>query len=169
VDAPAWAAAGNGPDFLMIGVVTVQDHKEQFLSLKVLLARLTAEETAWYLGFGAHDIPVLVANGLLKPLGHPADNAVRFFALAAVELLRGDVKWLSRHRRYDGTLAEEKRQEGRGRVRSSRSGLRRFNLQSRGFLLTKSQSCHRAVENRPLVGSSKPATSRPEFYNRFMG
>ena len=61
-----------------------------------LPARLTAEETAWYLGFGAHDIPVQVANGLLKPLGHPADNAVRFFGLAAVEPLRGDVNWLSR-------------------------------------------------------------------------
>jgi hypothetical protein len=59
-------------------------------------ARLTAEEAAWYLGFAAHDIPVLVANGLLKPLGHPADNAVKFFALAALEPLRWDTKWLSR-------------------------------------------------------------------------
>ena len=74
----------------------MQDHKEQFMSFKVLPARLTAEEAAWYLGFASHDIPILVANGMLKPLGHPADNAVKFFALAAVELLRGDVKWLSR-------------------------------------------------------------------------
>jgi hypothetical protein len=48
------------------------------------------------LGFAAHDIPVLVANGLLKPLGHPGDSAVKFFALAAVEPLRSDVKWLGR-------------------------------------------------------------------------
>ena len=54
-----------------------------------------AEEAAWYLGFAAHDIPVLVANGLLKPVGHPADNAVKFFALAALEPLRSDTKWLT--------------------------------------------------------------------------
>jgi hypothetical protein len=70
--------------------------KEKFLNLKVVPARLTAEEAAWYLGFAAHDIPVLVANGLLKPLGHPADNAVKFFALATVEPLRTDVRWLAR-------------------------------------------------------------------------
>jgi len=74
----------------------MQQERAQFLSLKVLPARLTVEEAAWYLGFAAHDIPVLVANGLLKPLGHPADNTVKFFALAAVEPLRADVKWLSR-------------------------------------------------------------------------
>lgn len=70
--------------------------KEKFLNLKVIPARLTAEETGWYLGFAAHDIPVLIANGLLKPLGHPGDNAVKFFAFAALEPLRSDVKWLSR-------------------------------------------------------------------------
>jgi len=64
--------------------------------LKLLPARLTAEGAAWHLGFAAHDIPVLVANGLLKPLGHRADNAVKFFAVAALEPLRGDLKWLSR-------------------------------------------------------------------------
>jgi hypothetical protein len=70
--------------------------KEKFLNLKVVPARLTAEETAWYLGFAAHDIPVLVSNGLLKPLGHPGDNAVKFFAFANLEPLRSDTKWLSR-------------------------------------------------------------------------
>jgi hypothetical protein len=74
----------------------VQQDKEQFLNLKNPPARVTAEEAAWYLGFAAHDIPVLVANGLLKPLGHPGDNAVKFFALAVLEPLRADVKWLSR-------------------------------------------------------------------------
>src|SRR5580692_5480678 len=70
--------------------------REKFLNLKQVPARLTAEETAWYLGFSAHDIPILVANGLLKPLGHPGDNAVKFFAYAAIESLRVDVKWLAR-------------------------------------------------------------------------
>lgn len=70
--------------------------REKFLSLKIVPARLTAEETAWYLGFAAHDIPVLVGNGLLKPLGHPSENSVKFFPLPALETLRSDVKWLSR-------------------------------------------------------------------------
>jgi hypothetical protein len=74
----------------------MQQDKERFLNLKLVPARLTAEETAWCLGFAAHDIPVLVAKGLLKPLGHPADNAVKFFALVALEPLRSDTKWLFR-------------------------------------------------------------------------
>jgi hypothetical protein len=78
------------------GMIAMQADKEKFLNLKIVPARLTVEETAWYLGFATHDIPVLVANGLLKPLGHPNDNAVKFFALASVEPLRADVKWLAR-------------------------------------------------------------------------
>jgi hypothetical protein len=74
----------------------MQQDKERFLNLRLVPARLTAEESAWYLGFAAHDIPVLVAKGLLKPLGHPADNAVKFFAWVALEPLRSDTKWLSR-------------------------------------------------------------------------
>jgi hypothetical protein len=78
------------------GTIPVQSDKEKFLNLKIVPARLTAEETAWYLGFAGHDIPVLVAIGLLKPLGHPGDNAVKFFGLYALKPLRSDVKWLSR-------------------------------------------------------------------------
>jgi hypothetical protein len=74
----------------------MQQERQYFLNLKTLPARLTAEEVAWYLGFAAHDIPVLVASGLLKPLGHPAENCAKLFAFAAIEPLRTDVKWLSR-------------------------------------------------------------------------
>lgn len=74
----------------------MQQDKEKFLNLKLLPARLTAEEAGWYLGFASHDIPILVANGLLKPLGHPADNSVKFFALGTLESLRTDIRWLTR-------------------------------------------------------------------------
>lgn len=74
----------------------MQQDKERFLNLRTHPARLTAEEAAWYLGFAAHDMPVLVARGLLKPLGHPTENAVKFFALATLEALRMDPKWLAR-------------------------------------------------------------------------
>jgi len=41
--------------------------KLQFLNLRNLPARLTAEETSWLLGFNPHDIPILIATGLLLP------------------------------------------------------------------------------------------------------
>ena|SRR2546425_8597371 len=70
--------------------------REKFLNLKTPPARLNVEETAWYLGFAAHDIPVLVSHGLLKPLGHPADGTVKFFGFVSLEELRKDPKWLAR-------------------------------------------------------------------------
>jgi len=70
--------------------------REKFLSLRTNPARLSAEETAWCLGFSQHEIPVLVSKGLLKPLGHPVPNTVKYFAATTVEEMRRDVKWLSR-------------------------------------------------------------------------
>ena len=69
---------------------------EQFLNLKTLPARLKAEEAGWYLGFSQHEIPMLVANGMLKPLGRPPVNGVKYFSTAALEELRRDAKWLAR-------------------------------------------------------------------------
>ena len=59
-------------------------------------ARLTATQTAWFLGFKPHEIPVLVATGLLKPLGHPPRNGTKFFATEILDQLRRDEKWLAR-------------------------------------------------------------------------
>jgi len=70
--------------------------REQFLNLKATPARLTAEEAAWCLGFGSHEIPILVAKGLLKPLGRPPANGVKYFAATALAELREDIKWLTR-------------------------------------------------------------------------
>ena len=74
----------------------MDQQKERFLNLRTYPARLTAEQTAWYLGFAPHDIPVLVSKGLLRSLGHPRQNTVKFFALAVLQDLRSDSKWLSR-------------------------------------------------------------------------
>jgi hypothetical protein len=54
------------------------------------------EEAAWILRCATHDIPILVANGLLKPLGHPVDNATKFFAYDTLQELKHDIKWLAR-------------------------------------------------------------------------
>ncbi|MBU6402348.1 MAG: hypothetical protein KGS61_18680, partial [Verrucomicrobia bacterium] len=70
--------------------------RERFYDRRSHPARLTMEETAWALGFSAHEIPVLIAKGLLQPLGHPAPNTMKWFAAETVEGLRHDVKWLTR-------------------------------------------------------------------------
>ena len=59
-------------------------------------ARLNMEETAWLLGFAAHDIPILVQAGLLKPFGHPPRQGTKYFAAATIEKLRVDLKWMGR-------------------------------------------------------------------------
>jgi len=68
----------------------------QFLNLRTLPGRLHVEEAAWYLGFAPHDIPILINRGLLKPLGKPPQNGVKYFATAVLGQLRTDANWLSR-------------------------------------------------------------------------
>lgn len=70
--------------------------QSEFLSWKVVPARLDATQAAWFLGFEPHEIPILVTAGLLKPLGHPPRNSTKFFAAEALEQFRRDEKWLAR-------------------------------------------------------------------------
>jgi hypothetical protein len=71
-------------------------HRLQFLNLLHLPARSTAEETGWFLGFQAHQIPILVGAGLLKLLGQLVPNAVKYFATTTFCELKQDVNWESR-------------------------------------------------------------------------
>ena len=61
-----------------------------------LPARLTAEQAAWVLNCQPHDVPVLVAARLLKPLGNPQPNSVKYFATAEVLELARDRTWLTK-------------------------------------------------------------------------
>ena len=72
------------------------EQQNEFRSWKVLPARLDVCQTAWFLGFELHEIPILIAASLLKPLGHPARNSRKFFATQTLEELRRDEKWLAR-------------------------------------------------------------------------
>jgi hypothetical protein len=74
----------------------MREAKEIFLSRYTPPARMSADETAWHLGFEPHEISILVQAGLLKPLGHPAVNSTKFFSADALEVLRHDEKWLSK-------------------------------------------------------------------------
>lgn len=75
----------------------MKEEQNQFLRLLGQVpARLTAEQTAWMLNCQPHDIPVLVAARLLKPLGNPTPNSVKYFAALEVKELTADRTWLSK-------------------------------------------------------------------------
>ncbi len=61
-----------------------------------LPARLTAEQAAWVLNCQPHDIPALVAAKLLKPLGNPPANGIKYFATADLLEQIKDRNWLAR-------------------------------------------------------------------------
>jgi hypothetical protein len=59
-----------------------------------LPARLTAEQTAWVLNCQSHDVSILMAARLLKPLGNPQKNGIKFFATAELlELVKDKAGW----------------------------------------------------------------------------
>lgn len=75
----------------------MRDDQHRFLSLfGQLPARLNVEQVSWVLNCQAHDVPILVAAKLLKPLGNPPQNGVKFFATSEVLEFTKDGKWLSR-------------------------------------------------------------------------
>jgi len=61
-----------------------------------LPARYDVAMTARELGFQSHDIAVLVAAKLLKPLGDPARNGPKYFARCEIEQKASDIKWLDK-------------------------------------------------------------------------
>lgn len=74
---------------------------DQFRFLSILgqgqaPARLTTEQAAWVLNCQPHDIPVLVLARLLKPLGSPQPNSVKYFATLEILELAKDRAWLSK-------------------------------------------------------------------------
>jgi hypothetical protein len=75
----------------------MREEQHQFLSLLGQLpARLTAEQAAWVLNCQPHDIPALVSSRLLRPLGNPPPNGIKFFATVEVVELLKDRAWLTK-------------------------------------------------------------------------
>jgi hypothetical protein len=73
----------------------MREEQHQFLSLLGQLpARLNAEQAAWVLNCQPHDMPILVSSRLLKPLGNPPPNGIKFFATADLVELAKDRAWL---------------------------------------------------------------------------
>ena len=74
----------------------MNNERKELLSLARLPARLNVVETAVYLGFKQHDIPILVARGMLKPLGRPTPNSEKYFARSKLVEAENNEDWLSR-------------------------------------------------------------------------
>lgn len=75
----------------------MKEDQHRFLLLSGQLpARLTVEQAAWLLNCQPHDIPALIAAKLLKPLGNPPPNGIKFFATAGLVELTKDHNWLVR-------------------------------------------------------------------------
>ena len=89
---------------------------EQFANDQWSAAHMTAEQAAAVLNFQVHDIAVLMAAGLLKPLGKPAQNAPKFFAAKTVLELGRDEQWL-----HKATLAVARHWQGKN-ARRQQSG-----------------------------------------------
>ena len=73
-----------------------EDQHQLLRLLGQLPARLLAEQVAVVLNCQPHDVPVLVAARLLKPLGNPPPNSVKFFAAAEVVEQAKDRAWLAK-------------------------------------------------------------------------
>ncbi len=75
----------------------MRDEQHRFLILLGKLpARLTVEQAAWVINCQPHDIPVLVNARLLKPLGNPPANGVKFFCTEDVLEVAKDRNWLTK-------------------------------------------------------------------------
>ena len=75
----------------------MREDQHRFLTLLGQLpARLNSEQAAWVLNCQAHDVPILVGARLLKPLGNPPPNSVKFFAAHEVLEQARDRTWLAK-------------------------------------------------------------------------
>lgn len=75
----------------------MKEEQNQFLRLlNQIPSRLTVEQVAWVLNCQPHDVPVLVAAKLLKPLGNPQPNSVKYFAALEVLEQARDRTWLAK-------------------------------------------------------------------------
>src|SRR5579859_4011739 len=74
---------------------SMSPQQSQYFNLRNLPARLNVEEVGCLLGFKPHYISLLIASGLLKPLGHPPITGVKYFAAVTIEEHRKDEKWLA--------------------------------------------------------------------------
>ncbi len=95
----------------------MRDDQYRFLTiLGELPARLTAEQAAWVLNCQPYDVAILVMARLLKPLGNPAPNSVKYFATAEILELSKDRTWLAKLTNAIGQYWRERNLEKKARL-----------------------------------------------------
>jgi hypothetical protein len=80
--------------------------------------QLHAAGAAVLLGFQPHDIPILVGEGLLDPIGEPGQQSCKYFLTHDLEQLRGNRRWFNRARRV---VAARWSKEERGQASRART------------------------------------------------
>jgi hypothetical protein len=90
-----------------------------------LPGRLDVAQTAKLLGFGAHDLQILMAVGKLTPLGDPAPNAPKWFAAIEMIRLATDEDWLHKATKELAKYWRNKRERRCVSSSSPRSAARR--------------------------------------------
>ena len=85
---------------------------------KDLPARLDVMATAKLLGFGKHDIQILMAARKLVPLGDPAPNAPKWFAAIEIIRLATDKDWLNKATKEVSKYWKHKRRRRRNSRRA---------------------------------------------------
>ena len=88
------------------------DKRWVLLTLRRLPARVNVEQSAVVLGFQPHDIPLLVRNGLLKPLGNGPKNSVKYFSSVEIQSASQVRKWLDKATRAVSRCKPTKSQAG---------------------------------------------------------
>jgi hypothetical protein len=75
----------------------MREEQQQLLRIiGQLPARLLSEQVAAVLNCQPHDVPILVAARLLKPLGNPPPCSVKYFAALEVLELTKERTWLAK-------------------------------------------------------------------------
>ena len=75
----------------------MSEDQYKFMTIhRQLPARVTAEEAGWLLNCPIHSIPILMARRLLKPLGNPAPNSIKYFSTEEILVLTKERSWLNK-------------------------------------------------------------------------
>ena len=69
--------------------ILLNDEAIKLLVVRRLPGRLTVAQARILLGFNSIDLPVLITKRLLRPLGKPAPNAIKYFARRDIEHQQG--------------------------------------------------------------------------------
>ncbi len=99
-------------------------HQQSNQSNQPWPACVDAEVAARFLGWPPYFMPLLARAGHLKPLGKPAPNARKWYAMVELERVSRDPAWLDKAIRTVDRLVREANgnQKGKGSVLTANNG-----------------------------------------------